>query len=205
MRADAAVWAVTECSTDPEFWAGDGLRADPVVWAVTEGSVAPDFWAEPKLCPDAGAPAAPAPPDSGSSASSNSSNPNRSSASCTYDALAGAAVLSSVRPEAAASFMAASKRSGSLVPRRLSGSISSSEESSGRPFRDPAWAESPGGDGATPTGTPSSMGASTGRSASGSKTGRDAASIISSLVDASSNANQCPRNRHDSLAGFRTP
>jgi hypothetical protein len=108
-------------------------------------------------------------------------------------------------PDAAASFKASSKRSGSLDPRRLSGSINSSAESSVPAFRDPALAEPPEGEGAAPTGTPSSMGASTGRSESGSKTGRDAASIISSLVDASSNANQHPRNRLDSLAGFRSP
>jgi hypothetical protein len=91
--------------------------------------------------------------------------------------------------EAAASFRAASKRSGSLVPRRLSGSINSSVESSVPAFRDPAGAEPPWGEGAAPTDAPSSMGASTGRSESGSKTGREAASIISSLVDAASNAN----------------
>jgi hypothetical protein len=119
------------------------------------------------------------------------------------DALSGAAVsVLEVTAEDAASFSAANKRSGSLVPRRLSGSINSSAESSGVAFRDPAWAGPPEDEGAPPTGTLPSMGASTGRSASGSKTGRDAASIISSLVDASPNANQCPRNRRDSIGRF---
>ena len=105
--------------------------------------------------------------------------------------------------EAAASFSAASKRSGSLVPRRLSGSINSSVESSVPAFRDPAGAEPPWGEGAAPTDAPSSMGASTGRSESGSKTGREAASISSSLVDASSNAN--PRSAEQARLHDRVP
>jgi hypothetical protein len=99
----------------------------------------------------------------------------------------GAGLLEELRA-AAASFMAASTRSGSLVPSRLSGSIKSSAESAAWDFGDPAWAEVAEDDGAAPTGTLPSIGASTGRSASGSRTGRDAASIISSLVDASSKA-----------------
>jgi hypothetical protein len=121
--------------------------------------------------------------------------PSKSSTSGSNDVLAAGAAsaleLATVpevcRPEEAASFSAASRRSGSLVPRRLSGSINSSAEATGSPFRDPAWAESPEDEDAAPTGTLPSMGASTGRSVSGSKTGRDAASIISSLVDASPN------------------
>jgi len=53
-------------------------------------------------------------------------------------------------------------------------------------FRDPAFAEAAEDEGVAPIGTLPSMGASTGRSVSGSKTGRDAASIVSSLVNASS-------------------
>ena len=120
--------------------------------------------------------------------------PSKSSTSGSNDVLtagAGALELAAVpevcRPEEAASFNAASRRSGSLVPRRLSGSINSPVESSDSPSRDPACAESPEDEGAAPAGTLPSMGASTGRSVSGSKTGRDAASIISSLVDASPN------------------
>ena len=105
--------------------------------------------------------------------------------------------------EAAASFSAASKRSGSLVPRRLSGSINSSVEFSVPAFRDPAGAEPSWGEGAAPTDAPTSMGASTGRSESGSKTGREAASIISSLVDASSNAN--PRSAEQARLHGRVP
>jgi hypothetical protein len=144
----------------------------------------PDAAVCPAVAPGPSAPA-------GSSVNSNSSKPSKSSASVTNAVLAGTAA-GAPEPsadEAAASFRAASKRSGSLVPRRLSGSINSSVESSVPAFRDPAGAEPPWGEGAAPTDAPSSMGASTGRSESGSKTGREAASIISSLVDASSNAN----------------
>ena len=136
--------------------------------------------------------------------------PSKSSASDSNDALAGAATgalelaaaPAAYRPEEAASFSVASRRSGSLVPRRLSGSINSSVESSDSPFRDPAWADLPEAEGAAPTDTPPSMGASTGRSVSGSKTGRDAASIISSLVDASPKC-KSGRNRCDSMAEHR--
>ena len=66
----------------------------------------------------------------------------------------------------------------------------SSARSPGLACRDPACAGPLDDDGVVLTGTLPSMGASTGRSASDSKTGRDAASIISSLDDASSNTNQ---------------
>jgi hypothetical protein len=89
----------------------------------------------------------------------------------------------------AASFKAANNRSGSLLPSKLSGSTNSSVASAGSVLRDPALAVAPEDADVAPTGTLPSMGASTGRSVSGSKTGRDAASIVSGLVNASSNAN----------------
>ena len=91
--------------------------------------------------------------------------------------------------EGAASFIAGSKRSASLAPSRVSGSINSSAGSAGLALRGPALAAVPEDDGVSPTGAPPSMGASTGRPVSGSKTGRDAASIVSSLVNSSSHAN----------------
>jgi hypothetical protein len=92
------------------------------------------------------------------------------------------------------SFKASSSRSESLSPRRLSGSIISAG-SSGLAFRDPAGAEPSEDGGVAPTGTLPSTGASTGRSVSGSKTGRDAASIVSSLVNAFVERNRPPRKR----------
>ncbi len=105
------------------------------------------------------------------------------------DALPGA------RPavDAAASFRAASRRSGSLVPSRVSGSINSSVASAGSGLRGPVpVGVAPEDADVAPADTLPSMGASTGRSVSGSKTGRDAASIVSGLVNASSNANRRP-------------
>ena len=138
---------------------------------------------------------------SGSSVSSNCSSPSRSSDSCSNGALGSEAAV-----EAASSFSAANRRSGSLVPSRISGSINSSA-SAAPASRDPSRAVPPDDDGAAPTGTLPSMGASTGRSASGTKTGRDAASIISSLVDASSIAINDSREpvRPKSLARFGSP
>ena len=126
-------------------------------------------------------------PSSGSSVDSNWSNPSKSSESDSYDGAATPDVPGI--PAAAASLRASARRSGSPSPSRLSGSISSSPSGSGPACRDSGCAGLPDDDGVVPTGTLPSMGASTGRSVSGSKTGRDAASIISSLVDAASNAN----------------
>ena len=126
-------------------------------------------------------------PSSGSSVDSNWSNPSKSSESDSYDGAATPDVPGI--PAAAASLRASARRSGSPSPSRLSGSISSSPSGSGPACRDSGCAGPPDDDGVVPTGTLPSMGASTGRSVSGSKTGRDAASIISSLVDAASNAN----------------
>jgi hypothetical protein len=216
VAATAAEALAADDLAEIEVGAFTAARAD----AATDPDAAVDTDAAAAFCPpaadcpdatptvaDPGAPGAPASPDSsGSSVSSNSSNPSRSSASFMKAVLAGAPCgVPEAKADAAASFRAANKRSGSLVPSRLSGSINSSIESSVLAVRDSGGAEPPEGEGATPTDAPSSMGASTGRSASGSKTGRDAASIISSLVDASSNTNQHPRNRHDSMAGFRGP
>ena len=142
-------------------------------------------------------------PSSGSSVDSNWSNPSKSSESDSYD---GAAIPDVPGiPAAAASLRASARRSGSPSPSRLSGSISSSPTSSGPACRDSGCAGPPDDDGVVPTGTLPSMGASTGRSVSGSKTGRDAASIISSLVDAASNANlpSTERAQPRSLAGSR--
>jgi hypothetical protein len=142
-------------------------------------------------------------PSSGSSVDSNWSNPSKSSESDSYDGPAAADVPGI--PAAAASLSASARRSGSPIPSRLSGSISSSPSSSGPACRDSGCAGPPDDDGVVPTGTLPSMGASTGRSVSGSKTGRDAASIISSLVDAASNANlpSTERAQPRSLAGSR--
>ena len=131
-------------------------------------------------------------PFPGSSVNSNSSNPSKSSESGSKGDLSVTAADVPVIPAASASLNASARRSGS-PPSKLSGSIISSTSSSELAWRDPAWVLDD--DGAVPTGTLPSMGASTGRSASGSKMGRDAASIISSLVDASSNTNQSSTER----------
>ena len=126
----------------------------------------------------------------GSSVNSNSSNPSKSSE---WDSKGDFSVNTAdvpVIPAASASLNASANRSGSPAPSRLSGLIMSSTSPPGLACRDPACAGPLDDDGVVLTGTLPSMGASTGRSASGSKTGRDAASIISSLDDASSNTNQ---------------
>lgn len=146
-------------------------------------------------------------PFPGSSVNSNSSNPSKSSDSGSKGDFAVTAADVPVIPAASASLNASAKRSGSPAPSRLSGLSISSAGSSGLIRRDPALAGPLDDDGAVPTGTLPSMGASTGRSVSGSKMGRDAASIISSLVDTSSNANQSSteRTRPKSLVGSSAP
>ena len=146
-------------------------------------------------------------PFPGSSVNSNSSNPSKSSDSGSKSDLSVTAADVPVIPAASASLNASAKRSGSSAPSRLSGLSISSAGLSGLTCRDPALVGPLDDDGAVPTGTLPSMGSSTGRSVSGSKTGRDAASIISSLVDASSNTNQSSTEwaRPKSLVGSSAP
>jgi hypothetical protein len=146
-------------------------------------------------------PAAEGAPFPGSSVSSNSSNPSKSSESGSKGDFSVTAAEVPGIPAASASLNASARRSGSPAPSRLSGLIISSASSLGRACRDPVWAGPLDDEGAVPTGTQPSMGASTGRSVSGSKMGRDAASIISSLVDTSSNQINRPRNEHDQIPG----
>ena len=175
-----------------------------VLWASRDESV---FGTATALAGAAGESAPEVAPFPGSSVNSNSSNPSKSSDSGSRSDLSVTAADIPVIPAASASRNASAKRSGSSAPSRLSGLSISSAGLSGLTCRDPALVGPLDDDGAVPTGTLPSMGSSTGRSVSGSKTGRDAASIISSLVDASSNTNQSSteRARPKSLVGSSAP
>jgi hypothetical protein len=204
-ESDVPVDALRDADPD-----GDGVLVFPpdvIEGASTTGGI-------PKPAGEGGV----APVSNGLSGRNNWSSPNSSSESSIKGASEDTAADGLAAGAAgAASFKASSSKSVSLSPRRLSGSIISAAGSSGLAFRDSAVAEAPGDAEVASAGTLPSMGASTGRSVSGSKTGRDAASIVSSLVNASSNAiglrgNDCgpyvnkPTGRRgSSLAGVRSP